>query len=151
MAEENITVQMNIMGQYIKDLSYEVPNAPNVFLEPPQEQPSIDLNLDVQVEGIADKIFEVTLAIQATANFGEMAAYIIELKYAGVLNLEAPEEHKAGILFVEVPRLLFPFARAILVDVTRDGGFQPLTLGPVDFAGLYQKNAENIQVTDKSD
>tara|TARA_B100000965_G_scaffold336621_1_gene303004 strand:- start:151 stop:651 length:501 start_codon:yes stop_codon:yes gene_type:complete len=138
-------VPLVIHGQYIKDLSFEVPGAPQVFIEAPQGQPEMSLNLDVQVEGISEEVFEVILDIKAESKIGGKLAYIMELKYSGLFTLKVPEQHRAPMLFVECPRLMFPFARAILADVTRDGGFQPLILGPVDFASLFEQNVDKLR------
>ncbi|HAD87964.1 MAG TPA: protein-export chaperone SecB [Rhodospirillaceae bacterium] len=143
--KEGDQVPLVIHGQYIKDLSFEIPGAPQVFIEPPQGQPDMNLNLDVQVEGITDEVFEVILDMKAENKVGGQLAYILELKYAGLFTLKVPEQHRAPMLFVECPRLMFPFARAILADVTRDGGFQPLILGPVDFASLFEQNVDKLR------
>ncbi|MEQ9360783.1 MAG: protein-export chaperone SecB, partial [Rhodospirillales bacterium] len=105
----------------------------------------------VQVEGIAEDVFEVILDIKAESKIAGKATYIMELKYAGLFTLRVPEQHRASLLFVECPRLMFPFARAIIADITRDGGFQPLVLGPIDFAALYQQNIDKLQSQTKSD
>ncbi|HBC07477.1 MAG TPA: protein-export chaperone SecB [Rhodospirillaceae bacterium] len=144
-------VPLMIHGQYIKDLSFEVPGAPQIFLEPPKGQPELNLNLDVQVEGLAENVFEVILDIKSESKIADQVTYILELKYAGLFTLRIPEEYRASVLFVECPRLMFPFARAILADVSRDGGFQPLVLSPIDFAALYQQNVDKLQTQVKSD
>ena len=138
-------VPLTVHGQYIKDFSFEVPGAPQIFMEPPEGQPQMDLNLDVQVEGLTDVVFEVTLVIKAESKVGDKTGYILELKYAGLFSVELPENQRAPILFIECPRLLFPFARAILADASRDGGFQPLILGPVDFASLFEQNLDQLR------
>ena len=143
--QEQTQVPLTVHGQYIKDFSFEVPGAPQIFLEAPKGQPNLDLNLDVQVEGISDELFEVALVIKAESKIADQTGYIMELKYAGLFSANVPENQRAPLLFVECPRLLFPFARAILADVSRDGGFQPLILGPVDFASLFEQNIENIR------
>ncbi|MEQ8505432.1 MAG: protein-export chaperone SecB [Rhodospirillales bacterium] len=148
---EGDQVPLTIHGQYTKDLSFEIPGAPQIFMEQLQGQPEINFNLDVQVEGVAESVFEVILDMKAESKVTGQVAYIIELKYAGLFSLNVPEEHRASILFVECPRLMFPFARAILSDVTRDGGFQPLILGPVDFASLYQQNIDKLRTQTKGD
>jgi len=149
--KEGDQVPLMIHGQYIKDLSFEVPGAPQIFLEAPKGQPEINLNLDVQVEGIAEDVFEVILDIKAESKIAGKATYIMELKYAGLFTLRVPEQHRASLLFVECPRLMFPFARAIIADITRDGGFQPLVLGLIDFAALYQQNIGKLQSQTKND
>ncbi len=149
--KEGDQVPLVIHGQYIKDLSFEIPGAPQIFLEAPKGQPEVNLNLDVQVEGISEDVFEVILDIKAESKIAGQVTYILELKYAGLFTLRVPEHHRAAALFVECPRLMFPFARAIMADISRDGGFQPLVLGLIDFAALYQQNIDNLQSQVKSD
>lgn len=144
-------VPLMVHGQYIKDLSFEIPGAPQIFLEAPKGKPELNLNLDVQVEGLSEDVFEVILDIKAESQIDRQVTYIIELKYAGLFTLRVPDEYRASLLFVECPRLMFPFARAILADITRDGGFQPLVLNPIDFAALYQQNIDKLQGQVKSD
>lgn len=138
--------------QYTKDLSFEVPGAPAIFTQL-RTQPHVDLNLDVQVRNLEEGkgLFEVTLAIHAegTTEPPKSAGgtlekppivFIAELAYSGVFTLTGiSEEQQEPVLLVECPRLLFPFARNILADVTRDGGFPPVLLGPIDFVGLWQQ------------
>jgi preprotein translocase subunit SecB len=135
--------------QYTKDLSFEVPNAPTIYTVL-RTAPTVNINLDVQVRRVQEgqTVFEVTLAaraeasIQAPENGGAekpTVVFIADLSYAGIFTLNGiPEEQQEPILLVECPRLLFPFARNILADVTRDGGFPPVMLGPIDFVGLWQ-------------
>ena len=137
--------------QYTKDLSFEVPNAPAIYTLL-RSAPAVSINLDVQVRRIQEDqtVFEVTLAVRAegtmppaTANGAAeekpMVVFIADLAYAGVFTLNGiPENQQEPILLVECPRLLFPFARNILADVTRDGGLPPVMLGPIDFVGLWQ-------------
>ncbi len=136
--------------QYTKDLSFEVPNAPNVYTVL-RSAPAVNINLDVQVRRIEEgqTLFEVTLAIRAEATMppaadGEaeekpMVVFIADLAYAGIFTLNGvPDNQQEPVLLVECPRLLFPFARNILADITRDGGFPPVMLSPVDFVGLWQ-------------
>jgi len=135
--------------QYVKDLSFEVPGAPLIYTSL-KAAPRVDINLDVQVRRVTDgqNIFEVTLAIRAeaheagTANgAAEPAArvFLAELSYAGIFTIgNVPENTVEPLLLVESPRILFPFARNILADVTRDGGFPPVLLQPIDFVALWQ-------------
>jgi len=138
--------------QYTKDLSFEVPNAPAIFAQL-RSAPHVNINLDVQVRRIEDEhtVFEVTLTVRAegtatppTANGATeekpTVVFIADLAYAGIFTLTGiPENQQEPILLVECPRLLFPFARNILADVTRDGGLPPVLLGPIDFVGLWQQ------------
>jgi len=131
-------LQLNI--QYTRDLSFEVPGAPEIFVTM-REQPRVDLALDVQarpVPGQAPNVYEVTLQIRADAKVAETSCFIAELAYCGVFTLNVPQEHVEPVLLVECPRLLFPFARNILADITRDGGFPPVLLAPIDFVALWQ-------------
>ena len=135
--------------QYTKDLSFEVPNAPAIYTVL-RTAPAVNINLDVQVRRVQEgqTVFEVTLAARAEATIPAadngaaekpMVVFIADLSYAGIFTLTGiPDDQQEPILLVECPRLLFPFARNILADITRDGGFPPVMLGPIDFVGLWQ-------------
>jgi len=125
--------------QFTKDLSFEVPGAPEIFATL-REQPRVDLALDVQARPIqeGENVFEVSLMIRADAKVGEIQCFIAELTYCGIFTINVPQEHLEPVLLVECPRLLFPFARNILADVTREGGFPPVMLNPIDFVQLWQ-------------
>jgi len=125
--------------QYTKDLSFEVPGAPEIFTTL-REQPRIDLQLDVQARALQDggNIFEVSLNIRADAQAQGQTAFIAELVYCGIFTVNVEPQMVEPLLLVECPRLLFPFARNILADVTRDGGFPPVLLTPIDFVALWQ-------------
>lgn len=136
--------------QYVKDLSFEVPGAPQIFSQL-RAQPQVSINLDVQARRVQEgqSIFEVAIMIRAeahdTANPGNgqttppTTVFVAELTYAGIFTLQGlPETAIEPVLLVECPRILFPFARNILSDVTRDGGFPPVLLQPIDFVALWQ-------------
>lgn len=129
-----------VNSQYIKDLSFEAPSGPKALIELQKTQPTITVNLDVQATAFQDppNAFEVAIHVKAECKIGETTGFIAELVYAGLFTINVPKEHLQPVLLIECPRLLFPFTRNILADVTRDGGFPPLLLGLVDFAGLYQ-------------
>ena len=136
--------------QYIKDLSFEVPNAPDIYATL-RSQPQVSINLDVQARALQDgqNVYEIVLAVKAEArepvqNGGEgRPVFIAELQYAGVFTLNGvPPDSVEPLLLIECPRLLFPFARAILSDVTREGGFPPVLLQPIDFVGLWQSRRQ---------
>jgi preprotein translocase subunit SecB len=142
------TVPLIVNLQFIKDLSFEVPNAPQIFAQM-REPPRVDIALDVQARalppesGMAGNMFEVTLQIRADAQ-GQGAlegntCFIAELAYCGIFTLNVPQESLEPVLLVECPRLLFPFARNLLADVTRDGGFPPVMLTPIDFVALWEQ------------
>ena len=131
------SIQIN--AQYIKDLSFESPRAPMVLQE--EAQPAIEVSVDVKAHRLAEKSFEVVLSASADAKTDSGQVFLVELTYAGVFTLDGVNEQQvAQILLVECPRLLFPFARAIIADATRDGGFPPLMIQPVDFARLFAEN-----------
>jgi len=130
--------------QFTKDLSFEVPGAPGIFATL-REQPRIDLALDVQARPIqeGENVFEVSLIIRADAKAGQdTQCFIAELTYCGIFTVNVPQEHLEPVLLVECPRLLFPFARNILADVTREGGFPPVLLNPIDFVQLWQSRRQ---------
>ncbi|WP_426955736.1 protein-export chaperone SecB [Muricoccus radiodurans] len=128
-----------VNAQYVKDLSFEVPGAPEVFTQL-REQPRVDIALDVQARPLQDggNTFEVALQIRCDAKSGETTAFIAELVYCGIFTVNVAQDVLEPVLLVECPRLLFPFARNILADVTRDGGFMPVLLTPIDFVALWQ-------------
>ncbi len=142
-AEEAQAIIIN--AQFIKDLSFEAPAAPGIFSLMQESPPDINVSINVSANPLQDKVFEVIIQFQAGCKVKEQVAFILELEYAGVFTLNVPDEHLQPILLIECPRLLFPFARNILADVSRDGGFPPLMLGPVDFAAMFQAQLQEIQ------
>jgi preprotein translocase subunit SecB len=130
---------MRILGQYLKDLSFENPNAPQ-SLSGQQPQPEINIAVNVNARNLAPNDFEVEIHLDAKAMAKEKVVFAAEILYAGVFRLENfPQNLLHPAVLIECPRLLFPFARQILADATRSGGFPPLMLDPIDFAGMYQK------------
>lgn len=136
---------VQVHAQYVKDLSFENPNAPH-SLANQSTAPKIEVSVDVGARGLSADQFEVELRITAHADQEEQKAFVVEVLYAGVFTLHNMDQSLLKqICLIECPRLLFPFARRIVADATRDGGFPPLLLEPIDFAALYQQSAENIQ------
>ena len=130
---------MRILGQYLKDLSFENPNAPT-SLSPQQTQPDINIAVNVNARNLAPSDFEVELHLDAKATLQGKVIFAAEILYAGTFRLENfPSNMLHPAVLIECPRMLFPFARQILADATRNGGFPPLMLDPIDFAGMYQK------------
>ena len=128
-----------INGQYVKDLSFENPNAP-VSLTQQKNAPKIEVALNLEAKAMQDNIYEVTLQITAKASAEADSLFVVELAYAGLFTLvNIAEDQKELVLLIHCPSILFPFARRVLADATRDGGFQPLMLDPIDFAALYQQ------------
>ncbi len=140
---------LNVLAQYIKDFSFENPNAPN-SLTPREKAPEINININVNANPLSETDFEVELTLEAKAGEGADAMFNIELLYAGVFRVEnLPPEALHPAVLIECPRLLFPFARQIVADVTRNGGFPPLLIDPIDFAMLYQQRAAEEETMSK--
>ncbi len=134
-----------INTQYLKDLSFEAPNSPQIFLEMKQA-PEVSINIDVKALKIENNTFVVTLITNAEAKYEGKVVFICECEYSSIVTLNVPSEQIEQVLLVEVPKFLFPFARQIISDATRNGGFSPLLLSPIDFLALYNaKKAENNQ------
>ena len=144
--QDNGLPQLRIVTQYVKDLSFENPGAPD-SLRGDAAAPNIDLAIDVQARAVQSDLFEVVLHFEAKATRGESeVSFIAELAYAGLFAMRnIRDEEREPFLLIECPRLIFPFARRILADTTRDGGFPPLMLDPVDFAGLYRQQLAKRQ------
>ena len=135
---------IRVLGQYIKDLSFENPNAPDSLR--PGGQPNIDLGVDVRAQSIETDTFEVELIVTAKADRDGGAMFVVELSYAGLFQIQNLDERaREPFLLIECPRLIFPYARRIVSDMTRDGGFPPLMLEPVDFAALYRQQMMQAQ------
>lgn len=130
---------IQVLTQYVKDLSFENPNAPQSIL-PTLPQPAVSVSVDVEARQVAEELFEVVLELKAEAKRDEGVAFIVELTYGGLIQLPGvPEEHHAPMLLIEGARLLFPFARAVIAQATRDGGYPPLLINPVDFVDLFRR------------
>ena len=136
---------LNVLAQYVKDLSFESPGAPN-SLRGREQSPGININVNVSANPLSEKEFDVNLTLNAKASFDKEVLFNVELIYGGVFRVDGfPQEHMLPILFIECPRLLFPFARQIIADTVIAGGFPPLLLDPVDFVGLYRQNMAKMQ------
>ncbi|TIV23897.1 MAG: protein-export chaperone SecB, partial [Mesorhizobium sp.] len=134
---------------YVKDLSFESPGAPN-SLRGRDKAPGIAINVNVNANPLSDKQFDVNLTLNAKASFDQEVLFNVELVYGGVFAISGfPQEHMLPILFIECPRLLFPFARQIISDATRNGGFPPLMLDPIDFAQMFQQRIAEDQAASK--
>lgn len=137
--------QLQVNMQYIKDLSFEIPGAPHSFVEMQNRQPEIPIHVDVNVTNVGGNAYEVVLHLKVEASIESKPLFILELAYAGVFTVNLPEEQIHPVLLIECPRLLFPFARNIVADMTRDGGLPPLMLQPLDFVQLYRARLEQMQ------
>lgn len=131
---------LTVRGQYIKDLSFENPNAPNSLMIAGQ-RPNIDVNVDLRAQKVQENFYEIQLHIVARAALAEGTLFLVDMVYAGLFEvLNIPDDRLEAILWIECPFVLFPFARRVVADVTRDGGFPPLMLDPIDFQTLYLQN-----------
>lgn len=136
--------QVGVISQYVKDLSFENPNAPAVYQW--QGQPQIDVQFNIGAFKLNDEVHEVTLKIDVAARSDQGTAFQVELVYAGLFGLRnIPEEQLQPFLLAEAPRILFPFARRVVADAVLDGGFPPLMLDPIDFGALYMQRAAQQQ------
>lgn len=143
--ENASSMPIEIHSQFVKDLSFENPNAPQIYntLNTP---PQISVNVNVEARKLKeDRFFEVNMTVQANAQNAEgTTVFLVELTYGAVVSLstDMPDDAIQPFLLIEVPRLLFPFARNIVADATREGGFPPLMINPVDFVALYKAGME---------
>lgn len=142
---QNDLPHISVNAQYIKDLSFESPQAPAILGN--LRNPQMDLSLDLHISRLPEEnFFEVELNIEAKAVHENQTVFIIDLKYAGVFNLiNIPAEQQQIVLAIHCPSMIFPFARKIIADVTQDGGFQPLMIDPIDFGALYHKKMTEKQ------
>lgn len=127
------------LGQYIKDLSFEIPNSPQVFLKP-QDKPNIGLTINIDAQKINEELYEVSLKIIADATSNEERVFICEVAYAGIFSItDAEPSEIEKILLIDCSTLLFPFARRIIANNTIDSGFPPLMIDPVNFTDLFNR------------
>ncbi|TNM60593.1 protein-export chaperone SecB [Aliirhizobium smilacinae] len=152
MADENTqsaSPSLNILAQYTKDLSFENPGAPR-SLQARDNAPNINIGVNVNANPLSDNDFDVVLSLNAEAKDGDKVVFAAELVYGGVFRITGfPQEHMLPVLFIECPRLLFPFARQIIADVTRNGGFPPLMIDPIDFAQMFSQRMAEEQARAK--
>jgi preprotein translocase subunit SecB len=144
-------VPYQITIQYIKDFSFESPRAPQIF-GPAAGVPQIQVGVGVSANKLGDTMYEVVLDLRAEAKKDDVSLFVTELTYGGVvvIDAKAPQEHIAPLLLIDVPRQLFPFARAILSNVSREGGFPSLMLSAVDFVALYQHRIAEAEAAAKA-
>jgi preprotein translocase subunit SecB len=136
--------QVGVLAQYVKDYSFENPNAPAVYQW--QSQPQTDVQFNVGTQTVGQDVHEAVLKVDITSTMNEGTAFKLELLYGGLFALRnVPEEQLEPFLLAEAPRILFPFVRKLIADATTDAGFPPLLLDPIDFAGLYMQRAAQAQ------
>lgn len=138
--EENKTGSIQINAQYIKDLSFEAPALPMILTEL-KTAPAISVDIDVKANKGGDKLYTVDLTVKTKAvkPDDKKTVFLCELTYGGLVTLDVPAEHVEPLLLVEIPHLLFPYARAIIANTTREAGLPPLQINPIDFAALYRQ------------
>ena len=137
---------LNTLVQYIKDFSFENPNAPRSLSGQQQQGPQIGLQVNVTANAIGEAEFESILTLEGKATVGNDTLFAFELSYAGVFRIiGVPQEQLHAVVMIDCPRLLFPFARQIVADAVRNGGFPPLYIDPIDFATLYRQRVEEMQ------
>lgn len=131
--------QLIVNAQYIKDLSFENPRAPQSLTQQ-SAPPAVEINVDVKATGLGTDTYEVVLTVNASAKVQNELLFLIELSYGAVVTIRnVPQAMLSGAILVETPRLMFPFARNIIADATRDGGYPPLMINPIDFAELVRR------------
>ena len=145
-AQNQAQPSLAVLTQYVKDFSFENPNAPLSILAP--KAPKVSINVSVNARRLDGRDHEISLRLTGESVSEEQKNFVFELDYCGVFRLNNfPDEHLPAVIMVECPRLLFPFARQVLADSTRNGGFPPLMMDPIDFTALYRanlkKHAEN--------
>lgn len=136
---------LNALAQFIKDLSFENPNAPR-SLAPQPQSPEISIQVNVGANQLSETDFEVTLKLEGKAQIGQDVLFVFDLTYGGVFRVRnIPKDQLHPVVMIECPRLLFPFARQIVADAVRNGGFPPLFIDPIDFATLYRQKLTELQ------
>ena len=134
---------LNALAQYAKDISFENPNAPR-SLAPQQNPPQINIQVNVNAKQLADTDFEIDLSLEGSAKIGAETLFAFELTYSGVFRVRnVPPDQLHPVVMIECPRLLFPFARQIVAEAVRNGGFPPLYIDPIDFVALYRQKVES--------
>ena len=152
MSENFTSNKLKVNVQYIKDLSFENPNSPKSLTEN-KEPPDIKVDINVFAKPFDKKVYEVSLSIGGKADRNNLKIFEIELVYAGVFTLPdvgLTDEEEKKLVLIEAPQLLFPFARSIIAELTRDGGFMPLIIQPIDFEALYRSRINQKTKTEGS-
>ena len=135
-----------IQNQYIKDLSMEIPHAPAIFKKLQGTNPKVNVEVNVEVEKLEEeKTFNVMLNVAVNGDIEEEKAFILELSYAAVVSLNIPEEHREPVLMMEIPHMIYPFARQIVANTMSNAGLPPLMLNPIDFMAMYNVRKANAQ------
>ena len=149
-ADQTNPPRLTIVNQYVRDLSFENPRAP-ISLQPNQPRPEVQIRVDVRAQHMEAERYEISMQLHVEAKSGDETAFMVELTYGGVFGLlNIPQDSLQPLLLIECPRLLFPFARRVIADATRDGGFPPLLIDPIDFVTLYRRRQQQAQASRQS-
>ena len=141
---EDTSPAIGLISQYVKDPSFENPNAPAVYQW--QDAPQIDVQFNIAADSVGDSLFEVSLKIDVTSKADAGTMFVIELKYAGLFGVRnVPEDQLQPFFLAEAPRILFPFARRVVADAVQDGDFPALLLEPIDFHGLFMQQVQQVE------
>ncbi len=135
-------IPLRFMGQFIRDLSFEVPHAPSIYVDMRSQAPNIPVSFECRVEHVQGSVFDVTLAVDIHAKIGEKPAFLLELAYGTIVEVDetiVPADQLHPFLHIEIPRFLFPFVRQIISETSMNGGFPPLNLQPIEFHELYAR------------
>ena len=135
MANEQPALIIN--SQYIKDLSLELPHAPKIFAEI-KSQPSLNVNINVNASHLEDNMYVVDLNLVLNGDINDKKLFILELTYCAAVTLNVPQEHLEGVLNIEIPRLIYPYARNVVTQCLMESGMPPIMLSPLDFAAIYE-------------
>ena len=127
-----------IQSQYIKDLSMEIPHAPQIFAKLRGKNPNVNVSLDINTEKLEDHVFNLMMNITINGDVEKEKAFILELTYAAVVTVNVPAEHEEPVLMVEIPHMIYPYAREIVSTTMGQAGLPPMLLNPIDFMGMYQ-------------
>ena len=149
MDEQSQSAALTIHGQFIKDLSLEIPHAPEIFSEI-KSAPKMDVHVDVKSEPKGNGMFTSQLDISMTGKVEDKTLFVLELSYVAFAEVKVPEEHLEPILMVELPRLIFPFARNVITHCLTEGGLPPFMLNPIDFGALYMARKQAMANKEKS-
>ena len=141
-AQEPITPTFNIQRMYLKDLSLEQPNSPQILLD--QQQPNVDINLAISAETVAEGIYEVCVTATVTTKLAERTLFLIEAKQAGIFELRNLGEQTQAILGIACPGMVYPYLRAIVSDVCTRAGFPPVTLSEVNFQAMFEAQQQQL-------
>jgi preprotein translocase subunit SecB len=145
--EPKAPAAISVLGQYVKDLSFENPNAPRSMMALSQ-QPAVNIQFNVNAKPLTGNDYEVELSVEGKAEHEQLLLFNIELVYAGIFRLgDVPQDAVQQVVLIECPRMLFPFARYVIANTIRDGGFPPLMIDPVDFGALYRNRFQQAQAT----